>query len=345
MEPWIDSLHKQLWVNSQVINPKIKAAQQSRIMVSNVSWSSTDGAVMTIDFDDSGLTPDPVVSNPLVTGTFTNVNNTITDSALGSYNPINASASSLNSLYFGNGFTYTIDPITKVGRVSCDFADGFLDHVDYNSSTHVLTFYWNSPTQLQPQDVDLSDLIDTLVETPSYGTFITNNHPNQDSTALAGNNVAVTAATPGDSIKIEGQNTWIRVQGTQQSAQGGDSIELSHKLSGITAGTYGSATQVPKITVDSAGHITGVSNITITGSGTSQDTYGITGTVIYEPNNNNPNYSKGVWTLMKNGAVAGTVKLSHEDQVGGEGSEMSFTTVANSNEIVMSITRIDGGTF
>lgn len=38
--------------------------------------------------------------------------------------------------------------------------------------------------------------------------------------------------------------------------------------SGVTAGSYGSATQVPAFTVDSKGRITSVSNVTITGGGT-----------------------------------------------------------------------------
>ncbi|MBX2994653.1 MAG: tail fiber domain-containing protein [Bdellovibrionaceae bacterium] len=50
--------------------------------------------------------------------------------------------------------------------------------------------------------------------------------------------------------------------------------------SGATSGTYGSATQVPQITVDSKGRVTAVSNVTITGGGGSSQ-WTTTGSNIY----------------------------------------------------------------
>lgn len=44
-------------------------------------------------------------------------------------------------------------------------------------------------------------------------------------------------------------------------------LTLSHANSGVTANTYGDATHVPQVTVDAKGHVTGVSNVAISGGG------------------------------------------------------------------------------
>lgn len=49
---------------------------------------------------------------------------------------------------------------------------------------------------------------------------------------------------------------------------------ITHNTSGVTANTYGSATQVPKITVNATGHITAVTNTTITGVTPASHTHG-----------------------------------------------------------------------
>lgn len=42
---------------------------------------------------------------------------------------------------------------------------------------------------------------------------------------------------------------------------------ISHANSGVTAGTYGDATNVPQVTVDARGHVTGVANVPVSGGG------------------------------------------------------------------------------
>lgn len=44
-------------------------------------------------------------------------------------------------------------------------------------------------------------------------------------------------------------------------------LTISHDVSGVTPGTYGDATNSPQITVDDEGHVTGVTNVPISGGG------------------------------------------------------------------------------
>lgn len=44
-------------------------------------------------------------------------------------------------------------------------------------------------------------------------------------------------------------------------------LTISHDVSGVTPGTYGDSTNVPQLTVDDEGHVTGVTNVAISGGG------------------------------------------------------------------------------
>ena len=61
-----------------------------------------------------------------------------------------------------------------------------------------------------------------------------------------------------DTFTIKTGNKWVDINGD------GKTVNIGHSLSGVTAGTTGSANSVPAITVDAAGHITNVEAKAIT---------------------------------------------------------------------------------
>lgn len=74
--------------------------------------------------------------------------------------------------------------------------------------------------------------------------------------AAADTTIAATAKT--DTFAVASGNKWVDV------GSDGKQINIGHSLSGVTAGTTGSANSVPAITVDVAGHITKVEAKAIT---------------------------------------------------------------------------------
>ena len=72
--------------------------------------------------------------------------------------------------------------------------------------------------------------------------------------------VTISANAKTDTFTIASGDAWTKVDADTSNKK----ITLGHKFSGVTNGTYGDATHVAKVTVDKAGHVTGVENIAIT---------------------------------------------------------------------------------
>lgn len=73
-------------------------------------------------------------------------------------------------------------------------------------------------------------------------------------TAVAGQTTDTTLSSDAkvDTFTIKTGNKWVDINGS------GKTVNIGHSLSGVIAGTTGSANSVPAITVDAAGHITNV---------------------------------------------------------------------------------------
>jgi hypothetical protein len=72
--------------------------------------------------------------------------------------------------------------------------------------------------------------------------------------------VTISANAKTDTFTIASGDAWTKVDADKSNKK----ITLGHKFSGVTNGTYGDATHVAKVTVDKAGHVTGVENVAIT---------------------------------------------------------------------------------
>ena len=92
------------------------------------------------------------------------------------------------------------------------------------------------------------------ITVPAQSTNVTNEVSGESSA------VTISADAKTDTFTIASGDAWTKVDADTSNKK----ITLGHKFSGATNGTYGDATHVAKVTVDKAGHVTGVKNVAIT---------------------------------------------------------------------------------
>lgn len=78
-------------------------------------------------------------------------------------------------------------------------------------------------------------------------------------TAVAGQaeDVVLSSDAKVDTFVLKTGNKWVDINGS------GKTVNIGHSLSGVTAGTTGAANSVPVVTVDEAGHVTGIESVAI----------------------------------------------------------------------------------
>lgn len=119
---------------------------------------------------------------------------------------------------------------------------------------------------------------DDITNTTSAGGDLGGTYPNPSVNKIRGVNVSSTSPVLGQVLKYNsltsqwepGTDNNTAYTATSPLNISGTVVSLNN--SGVTAGTYGSATQVPQFTVDAKGLITSVSNVTITGGGGGAET-------------------------------------------------------------------------
>ena len=114
---------------------------------------------------------------------------------------------------------------------------------------------------------------DTNTHANGYGVIAVN------SAGQGSGTVVLESSGANDDIQFDPANEWIELQGVE----GEDTVTWGHKLSSLTAGSYGptanvtgnnnSTIVIPQITTDAAGHITGVTNRTLTLKNTDTNTW------------------------------------------------------------------------
>lgn len=138
-------------------------------------------------------------------------------------------------------------------RVTTHYANGSVILMVYDGTNWCSTDYWNSNSR-----------------DAGYGKIT----PQQSDaeTAITTNTTQLVAATYNEAMKVAAGNKWVQFAGTN-GASGADVLTVGHSLSGVTAGNYGDSTaqtpgygstfNVPYISVDAAGHVTGISTHTV----------------------------------------------------------------------------------
>lgn len=138
-------------------------------------------------------------------------------------------------------------------RVTTHYANGSVVLMVYDGTNWRSTDYWNSNSR-----------------DAGYGKIT----PQQSDaeTAITPNTTQIVSTTYTEAMKVAAGNKWVQLAGTN-GGTGTDVLTIGHSLSGATAGNYGDSSaqtpnyggtfNVPYISVDAAGHVTGISTHTV----------------------------------------------------------------------------------
>ena len=138
-------------------------------------------------------------------------------------------------------------------RVTTHYANGSVVLMVYDGTNWRSTDYWNSNSR-----------------DAGYGKIT----PQQSDaeTAITPNTTQIVSTTYTEAMKVAAGNKWVQLAGTN-GGTGTDVLTIGHSLSGATVGNYGDSSaqtpsyggtfNVPYISVDAAGHVTGISTHTV----------------------------------------------------------------------------------
>ena len=139
-------------------------------------------------------------------------------------------------------------------RVTTHYAAGTVIIMAFDGSNWRSTDYWNSNSR-----------------DAGYGKISLTQ--SDETSALTTNTTQLVAHTYNETMTLAAGNKWVQFAGTNSGSNNADVLTVAHSLSGVTAGDYGDSSaqtpgygatfNVPYISVDAAGHVTGISSHTV----------------------------------------------------------------------------------
>ena len=151
-----------------------------------------------------------------------------------------------------------------------DGADGYLAKFTGTHTIAKLVAISNNGTGFLKEDGTWAT--PTNDRDPGYGKITPGNN-SSTTDALTGNTTQISAGTYNENLKLTGANKWIVLAGTSGTSNDNDEIKIAHFVpgTGITnsgpssaqTGTRGSTFNIPKIAIDEAGHVTGITSVTV----------------------------------------------------------------------------------
>lgn len=139
-------------------------------------------------------------------------------------------------------------------RVTTHYAAGTVIIMAFDGSNWRSTDYWNSNSR-----------------DAGYGKISL--EQSDETSALITNTTQLAAHTYNETMTLAAGNKWVQFAGTNSGSNNADVLTVAHSLSGVTAGNYGDSSaqtpgygatfNVPYISVDAAGHVTGISSHTV----------------------------------------------------------------------------------
>lgn len=200
-----------------------------------------------------------------------------------------------------------------------------------------------------------------------YGKITPANNTSTTS-ALTGNTTAVVASNYSENLKLTAANKWVVLAGTNSDTAGSDELKIAHLVpSSITnngptsnqTGSRGSTFNIPKITLDEAGHVTGISSITVSlpssdntdekvkqNSSTTSAAYKLLMTTTASPTSGNTYETNYATTLSYNPSTKvltnGTITLTSASSTSANGNAYDVLSLGNSTNVTSTTAHSEG---